>query len=40
LGAFAVAPSAINNIIQNRLRPALPRHVYVGVTGTPQAVLL
>jgi Z1 domain len=37
---FAVAPSAINNIIQNRLRPALPRHIYVSVTGTPQAVLL
>ena len=37
---IAVAPSAINNIIQNTLRPALPRHVYVSVTGTPQAVLL
>jgi Z1 domain len=37
---IAVAPSAINNIIQNRLRLALPRHVYVSVTGTPQAVLL
>jgi Z1 domain len=36
----AVAPSAINNIIQSRLRAALPRHVYVSVTGTPQAVLL
>jgi Z1 domain-containing protein len=36
----AVAPSPINNIIQTRLRPALPRHVYVSVTGTPQAVLL
>jgi hypothetical protein len=36
----AVAPSAINDIIQNRLRPSLPRHVYVSVTGTPQAVLL
>jgi hypothetical protein len=36
----AVAPSAINNIIQTRLRPALPRHVYISVTGTPQAVLL
>jgi Z1 domain len=37
---LAVAPSAINQIIQNRLRPSLPRHVYVSVTGTPQAVLL
>ncbi|WP_316195091.1 MULTISPECIES: Z1 domain-containing protein [unclassified Bradyrhizobium] len=37
---IAVAPSAINNIIQSTLRPALPRHVYVSVTGTPQAVLL
>jgi hypothetical protein len=36
----AVAPSSINNIIQNRLRTAVPRHVYVSVTGTPQAVLL
>jgi hypothetical protein len=35
-----VGPSAINNFIQNRLRPALPRHIYVSVTGTPQAVLL
>jgi hypothetical protein len=35
-----VAPSSINEIIQNRLRPSLPRHVYVSVTGTPQAVLL
>jgi Z1 domain len=37
---FAVGPSAINDIIQNDLRPALLRHVYVSVTGTPQAVLL
>ena len=36
----AVAPSAINAIIQNNLRAAVPRHVYVSVTGTPQAVLL
>jgi hypothetical protein len=36
----AVAPSSINAIIQGQLRPAVPRHVYVGVTGTPQAVLL
>jgi hypothetical protein len=35
-----VAPSAINDIIQNKLRPAVQRHVYVSVTGTPQAVLL
>lgn len=35
-----VAPSAINEIIQNKLRPATQRHVYVSVTGTPQAVLL
>jgi hypothetical protein len=39
-GGVAVAPSPINDIIQNRLRQALPRHVYVSVTGTPQAVLL
>jgi hypothetical protein len=38
--AVAVAPSAINSIIQSRLRIAVPRHVYVSVTGTPQAVLL
>lgn len=38
--AVRVAPSAINKIIQERLRPALRRHVYVSVTGTPQAVLL
>jgi len=36
----AVAPSAINAIIQNNLRAAVSRHVYVSVTGTPQAVLL
>jgi Z1 domain len=36
----AVGPSPINDIIQNRLRPSVPRHVYVSVTGTPQAVLL
>lgn len=36
----AVAPSAINQIIQQRLRPTVPRHVYVSVTGTPQAVVL
>jgi hypothetical protein len=35
-----VAPSAINDTIQNQLRTAAPRHVYVSVTGTPQAVLL
>jgi hypothetical protein len=35
-----VGPSPINNIIQNKLRPAVQRHVYVSVTGTPQAVLL
>lgn len=35
-----VAPSAINAAIQSKLRLALPRHVYVSVTGTPQAVLL
>src|SRR5579872_5602180 len=36
----AVRPSPINNTIQNKLRPAVPKHVYVSVTGTPQAVLL
>jgi len=40
LRGVAVAPSPINNIIQSRLRRSLPRHVYIGVTGTPQAVLL
>jgi hypothetical protein len=35
-----VGPSPINNIIQTKLRPAVQRHVYVSVTGTPQAVLL
>jgi hypothetical protein len=38
--AVAVGPSPINDIIQNKLRPAVVRHVYVSVTGTPQAVLL
>lgn len=37
---FSVAPSTINDIIQNKLRVSVPRHVYVSVTGTPQAVLL
>ena len=36
----AVGPSPINDIIQNKLRSAVARHVYVSVTGTPQAVLL
>lgn len=36
----AVAPSKINDVIQTRLRAAVPRSVYVSVTGTPQAVLL
>ena len=36
----AITPSTINDIIQNTLRPAIPKHVYVSVTGTPQAVLL
>jgi hypothetical protein len=40
LRGVQVAPSAINDIIQNTLRPAIPKHVYVSVTGTPQAVLL
>ena len=38
--AVAVGPSKINDIIQNKLRRAVPQHVYVSVTGTPQAVLL
>ena len=38
--AVAVAPSSINRLIQNRLRNTVPCHVYVSVTGTPQAVLL
>ncbi len=38
--AVAVGPTEINRIIQNELRPALPRHVYVSVTGTPQSILL
>ncbi|MFD0987480.1 Z1 domain-containing protein [Methyloligella solikamskensis] len=37
---IAVAPSRINEVIQTRLRTAVPRNVYVSVTGTPQAVLL
>lgn len=37
---IAVAPSAINKAIQEQLRAAVPKHVYVSVTGTPQAVLL
>src|SRR6267378_4625229 len=36
----AVAPSSINKLIQEKLRPLMPCHVYVSVTGTPQAVLL
>lgn len=35
-----VGPSKINALIQRKLRTGLPRHVYVSVTGTPQAVLL
>lgn len=38
--AVAVAPSTTNGIIQNELKSAIPRHVYVSVTGTPQAILL
>lgn len=38
--AVSVAPSTINNAIQNKLRTSVPKHVYVSVTGTPQAVLL
>ncbi|HXA18935.1 MAG TPA: Z1 domain-containing protein [Thermoanaerobaculia bacterium] len=38
--AVAVAPSTINRVIQQQLRVTAPRHVYVSVTGTPQAVLL
>lgn len=37
---IAVGPTEINRVIQNELRPALPKHVYVSVTGTPQAILL
>ena len=40
ISGVRVGPSTINNIIQNKLRPAVKRHVYVSVTGTPQAVLL
>jgi Z1 domain-containing protein len=36
----AVAPSSINKLIQEKLRSLMPCHVYVSVTGTPQAVLL
>jgi hypothetical protein len=35
-----VAPSPVNKTIQSTLRNSVPRHVYVSVTGTPQAVLL
>jgi len=38
--AIRVGPSPINKIIQEKLRTAVKRHVYVSVTGTPQAVLL
>ena len=37
---ISVGPSPINQIIQTKLRTAVRRHVYVSVTGTPQAVLL
>lgn len=40
LSAVSVAPSSINKLIQQKLRPQIPCHVYVSVTGTPQAVLL
>ncbi len=40
LSAVAVAPSSINKLIQGSLRQQMPFHVYVSVTGTPQAVLL
>lgn len=36
----AVAPSSINQLIQEGLRRVLSCHIYVSVTGTPQAVLL
>jgi hypothetical protein len=36
----SVAPSSINRLIQGRLRTVTPCHIYVSVTGTPQAVLL
>lgn len=39
-GEVAIDPSTINRIIQSNLKGALIRHVYVSVTGTPQAVLL
>lgn len=40
LSLVAVAPSSINKLIQEKLRPLMPSHIYVSVTGTPQAVLL
>jgi hypothetical protein len=40
LSPVAVAPSSINKLIQEKLRPTIPCHIYVSVTGTPQAVLL
>jgi hypothetical protein len=36
----SVAASSINRLIQEELRPLVACHVYVSVTGTPQAVLL
>jgi len=40
LSLVAVAPSSINKLIQEKLRTLIPCHIYVSVTGTPQAVLL
>src|SRR5882762_6788970 len=40
LSLVAVAPSSINKLIQEKLRTLVPCHIYVSVTGTPQAVLL
>jgi hypothetical protein len=40
LSPVAVAPSSINKLIQEKLRTSIPCHIYVSVTGTPQAVLL
>jgi len=40
LSLVAVAPSSINKLIQEKLRTLIPSHLYVSVTGTPQAVLL
>lgn len=40
LSNVAVAPSSINKLIQEKLRTVMLSHVYVSVTGTPQAVLL